>query len=55
LLPGKTVQPLIKVTDTNNGINFILDFIIDYLSLWKSNYPVHLNKRGGVLLLACSH
>jgi hypothetical protein len=43
LLPGKTVQPLIKVTDTNNGINFILDFIIDYLSLWQSNYPVQFN------------
>ncbi|EYD85242.1 hypothetical protein AC26_1968 [Escherichia coli 1-176-05_S3_C2] len=35
------MQPLIKVTDTNNGINFILDFIIVYLSLWQSNYPVH--------------
>jgi len=29
------VQPLIKLTDTNNGINFSLDFIIDYLSLWQ--------------------
>ncbi|OAT54084.1 hypothetical protein M989_01696 [Kluyvera georgiana ATCC 51603] len=29
------MQPLIKLTDTNNGINFSLDFIIDYLSLWQ--------------------
>ncbi|ENZ86270.1 hypothetical protein D088_920015 [Salmonella enterica subsp. houtenae serovar 16:z4,z32:-- str. RKS3027] len=34
------MQPLIKLSDANNGINFILDFIIDYLSLWQSNYPV---------------
>ncbi|XPE25540.1 hypothetical protein ACNKHM_23415 [Shigella sonnei] len=30
------MQPLMKVTDTNNGINFILDFIIVYLSLCKA-------------------
>ncbi|AGR59429.1 hypothetical protein A464_2244 [Salmonella bongori N268-08] len=40
MLPGSTVQPLIKLSDANNGINFILDFIIDYLSLWQSHYPV---------------
>ncbi|CCJ73437.1 hypothetical protein BN134_3920 [Cronobacter dublinensis 1210] len=32
------MQPLIKVTDTNKGINFSLDFIIEFLSLWQSNY-----------------
>ncbi|SBW26832.1 hypothetical protein BN4901_3530 [Citrobacter europaeus] len=38
MLPGSTVQPFIKITDTNTGINLSLDFIIDYLSLWQSNY-----------------
>ncbi|CEJ65145.1 hypothetical protein [Citrobacter pasteurii] len=40
MLPGSTVQPLINITDTNTGINLSLDFIIDYLSLWQSNYHV---------------
>ncbi|MDQ1951795.1 hypothetical protein NUU79_02685 [Cronobacter sakazakii] len=38
------MQPLIKVTDTNKGINFSLDFIIEFLSLWQSNYSDPLNK-----------
>jgi len=45
LLPGSTVQPFIKITDTNTGINFILDFIIDYLSLWQSNDHVRSKLR----------
>ncbi|EFO9622563.1 hypothetical protein ACLLS5_003643 [Salmonella enterica] len=39
------MQPLIKLSDANNGINFILDFIIDYLSLWQSHYPVQFKQQ----------